>query len=141
MPAMPSHSRWTILPRPRACPVPTSAASFRARPTANLRYAYLLTRRLERAASMLRLTDRSVTEICFAVGLTSLGSFTTTFTRTYGQSPTAYRAAHPPASSRAVIPMCVTRVYGRPSQQPNSVASKKAAQTARVKKPDSDATA
>ena len=101
-------------------------------------YAYLLTRRLERAASMLRLTDRSVTEICYAVGLTSLGSFTTTFTRTYGVSPTAYRAAHPPARSRAVIPMCVTRVYGRPSQQPNSAATK---QTARLKKPDDDTTA
>src|ERR1051325_1308113 len=53
-------------------------------------HAYLLTRRLERAAALLRTTDRSVTEICFAVGLKSLGSFTTTFTRTYGLSPTAY---------------------------------------------------
>src|ERR1041384_8309987 len=60
-------------------------------------YAYLLTRRLERAASMLRNTDRAVTDICFAVGLSSLGSFTSTFTRTYGLSPTAYREAHPPA--------------------------------------------
>src|SRR5919205_4418808 len=59
-------------------------------------HAYLLTRRLERAAAMLRMTDRSVTEICFAVGLQSLGSFTTSFTRTFGVSPTAYRAAYPP---------------------------------------------
>jgi AraC-like DNA-binding protein len=92
-------------------------------------YAYLLTRRLERAATLLRNTDRSVTEICYAVGLTSLGSFTSTFSRTYGMSPTAYREAHPPARAYAVIPMCVTRIYGRPAQQPN---------TARVKKPKPD---
>ena len=55
-------------------------------------HAYLLTRRLERAAALLRGTDRSVAEICFAVGLRSVGSFTTSFTRTYGTSPTAYRA-------------------------------------------------
>jgi AraC-like DNA-binding protein len=76
-------------------------------------HAYLLTRRLERAAALLRSTDRSVAEICFAVGLRSVGSFTTSFTRTYGSSPTAYRAAHPPASRRAVVPACVLRVYGR----------------------------
>src|SRR3954463_16550929 len=58
-------------------------------------HAYLLTRRLERAAALLRTTDRSVSDICFSVGLQSLGSFTTSFTRTYGISPTAYRAAHP----------------------------------------------
>src|SRR5215218_5524944 len=50
--------------------------------------AYLLTRRLERAAALLRMTDRSVARICLDVGLQSLGSFTTTFTRTYGMSPT-----------------------------------------------------
>jgi AraC-like DNA-binding protein len=88
-------------------------------------YTYLLTRRLERAATLLRNTDRSVTEICFAVGLTSLGSFTTTFTRTYGMSPTTYRQAHPPARAYAVIPMCVTRAYGRPANQPNSAQLKK----------------
>src|SRR5437763_17169614 len=64
-------------------------------------HAYLLTRRLERAAALLRTTDRSVAEICFAVGLTSVGSFTTSFTRTFGASPTAYRATFPPASARA----------------------------------------
>src|SRR3982751_5496659 len=56
-------------------------------------HAYLLTRRLERAAALLRDTDRSVTDICLSVGLRSLGSFTTSFTRTYGVSPTAYRTA------------------------------------------------
>jgi AraC-like DNA-binding protein len=79
-------------------------------------HSYLLTRRLERAAAQLRNTDHSVTEICFAVGLQSLGSFTTTFTRTYGMSPTAYRATFPPASNHARIPACVVRVYGRPQR-------------------------
>src|SRR5215475_1119226 len=53
-------------------------------------HAYLLTRRLERAAALLRNTDNSVAEICLAVGLQSIGSFTTSFTRTYGRSPTSY---------------------------------------------------
>jgi AraC-like DNA-binding protein len=79
-------------------------------------HSYLLTRRLERAGAQLRNTDRSVTEICFAVGLQSLGSFTTSFTRTYGVSPTAYRAAHPPAAARALVPACVVRVYARPQR-------------------------
>ena len=58
-------------------------------------HAYLLTRRLERAAALLRTTDRSVADVCFSVGLQSVGSFTTSFTRTFGVSPTAYRAAYP----------------------------------------------
>ena len=58
-------------------------------------HVYLLTRRLERAAALLRNTDRSVADICFSVGLQSLGSFTSSFTRTYGVSPTAYRADLP----------------------------------------------
>jgi AraC-like DNA-binding protein len=77
-------------------------------------HAYLLTRRLERAATLLRTTDRSVAEICFAVGLQSLGSFTTSFTRTFGLSPTAYRSTFPPAAHRAVVPSCILRAYGRP---------------------------
>ena len=80
-------------------------------------HAYLLTRRLERAAALLRNTDSSVAEICFAVGLQSLGSFTTSFTRTYGVSPTAYRAASPPAADHALIPACVLRAYGRPQRR------------------------
>jgi AraC-like DNA-binding protein len=80
-------------------------------------HAYLLTRRLERAAALLRTTDRSVTEICFAVGLQSVGSFTTSFTRTYGMSPTAYRAAYPPAAQLARLPSCVVRAYGRPKRR------------------------
>jgi AraC-like DNA-binding protein len=80
-------------------------------------HAYLLTRRLERAAALLRTTDRSVADICLSVGLRSVGSFTTSFTRTYGVSPTAYRAAFPPASHQARIPLCVTRAYGRPQRR------------------------
>ena len=78
-------------------------------------HQYLLTRRLERAAALLRTTDRSVAAICFTVGLQSVGSFTTSFTRAFGQSPTAYRAAYPPAATRARIPTCVLQAYARPS--------------------------
>jgi AraC-like DNA-binding protein len=77
-------------------------------------HSYLLTRRLERSAALLRSTDRSVMEICLSVGLQSVGSFTTSFTRTYGTSPTAYRARFPPAAQQALVPACVMRVYGRP---------------------------
>jgi AraC-like DNA-binding protein len=77
-------------------------------------HAYILTRRLERAAAMLRLTDNSVADICFAVGLRSVGSFTTSFTRTFGCSPTVYRAQFPPARSYAQVPGCVLRQYSRP---------------------------
>jgi AraC-like DNA-binding protein len=80
-------------------------------------HAYLLTRRLERAAALLRNTDRSVAEICVSVGLSSIGSFTSSFSRTYGMSPTAYRAAFPPAAYRAQVPSCVLRVYGRPQRR------------------------
>jgi AraC-like DNA-binding protein len=79
-------------------------------------HAYLLTRRLERAASLLRSTDNSVAETCFSVGLQSVGSFTTSFKRTYGMSPTAYRVRFPPAAHHAQIPSCVLRAYGRPQR-------------------------
>jgi AraC-like DNA-binding protein len=77
-------------------------------------HAYLLTRRLERAAALLRTTDYSVADICIAVGLASVGSFTTSFVRMYGLKPTDYRASFPPASQFALIPWCVQRAYGRP---------------------------
>jgi AraC-like DNA-binding protein len=77
-------------------------------------HSYLLTRRLERAAALLRNTDQTVAETCFAVGLKSVGSFTTSFARSYGVSPTAYRAAFPPAADHAQIPACVIRAHGRP---------------------------
>jgi AraC-like DNA-binding protein len=80
-------------------------------------HAYLLTRRLERAAALLRNTDRSVADICMSVGLQSVGSFTSSFTRTFGKPPTAYRASYPPASLQARVPTCVLRVYGRPQHR------------------------
>src|SRR5262249_24991537 len=80
-------------------------------------HAYLLTRRLERAASLLRSTDRSVSSICFAVRLRSVGSFTTSFNRAYGMTPTATRASFPPASQHALIPACVLRAHGRPQHR------------------------
>jgi transcriptional regulator GlxA family with amidase domain len=80
-------------------------------------HAYLLTRRLERAAALLRNTDRSVVEVCFAVGMQSVGSFTSSFTRTFGASPTAYRAKFPPASDFALVPACVVRANGRPQRR------------------------
>ena len=77
-------------------------------------HQYLLTRRLERAAALLRTTDWTVARICVSVGLQSLGSFTTSFGRAYGMTPTAYRAAHPPASQLALLPACVVRARARP---------------------------
>ncbi len=77
-------------------------------------HQYLLTRRMERAASLLRTTDRTVAEICFDIGLSSVGSFTTNFGRVYAMTPTAYREAHPPAARLARIPSCVARAYSRP---------------------------
>ncbi len=81
-------------------------------------HTYLLTRRLERAAALLRTTDRSVADICFSVGLQSVGSFTTSFSRTYGMPPRAYRESFPPASNYARVPWCVMRFYGRPPVRP-----------------------
>jgi len=78
---------------------------------------YLLTRRLERAAALLRNTDRPVTEICFAVGLSSVGSFTSRFRRVYGAPPLAYRASFPPARRHIRIPGCVAAAYGRPANR------------------------
>ena len=76
-------------------------------------HQYLLTRRLERAAALLRNTDRTATDICFAVGLSSLGSFTTSLKRVYGMTPLQYRAGFPPAQRHVRIPDCVARAYGR----------------------------
>jgi AraC-like DNA-binding protein len=75
---------------------------------------YLLTRRLERAAALLRMTDWSVAEVCVEVGLRSIGSFTTSFKRAYGQTPTEYRANQPPAHLFAKVPSCILSAYLRP---------------------------
>jgi AraC-like DNA-binding protein len=80
-------------------------------------HAYLLTRRLERAASLLRVTDRSVTEVCMDVGLQSVGSFTTSFKRMFGKTPTAYRAEFPPAAAYARVPSCMVHAYARPQHR------------------------
>ncbi|HMF81642.1 MAG TPA: helix-turn-helix transcriptional regulator [Acidimicrobiia bacterium] len=80
-------------------------------------HTYLLTRRMERAAALLRYTDYSVARICFDVGLQSVGSFTTSFTRTFGVSPTAYRAAFPDAADYARVPTCLLRAHGRPRKR------------------------
>ncbi|AIR99641.1 helix-turn-helix transcriptional regulator [Streptomyces glaucescens] len=75
-------------------------------------YSYLMTRRIERAKALLRRGDLSVTEVCFAVGCTSLGSFSSRFTELVGESPSAYRArAH---EEGADIPACVAKVFTRP---------------------------
>jgi AraC-like DNA-binding protein len=80
-------------------------------------HQYLLTRRLERAATLLGVTDWSVTDICFAVGATSVGSFTTSFRRMYGQAPLAYRTTCPPPERYVRIPACVARAFGRPKNR------------------------
>ncbi len=80
-------------------------------------HRYLLTRRLERAAALLRTTDRPVTEIAEAVGWASLGSFTTSFRRVHGITPTAYREQFPPARRLVRVPDCVARDYGRPENR------------------------
>lgn len=80
-------------------------------------HAYLLTRRLERAAALLRATDRSIADICLSVGLSSLGSFTTSFTRNFGVPPAAYRERFPPASEMALVPGCIVRAHGRPQRR------------------------
>jgi AraC-like DNA-binding protein len=80
-------------------------------------HAYLLTRRLERAAALLRNTDRSIADVCLSVGLQSIGSFTTSFTRTFGVSPSVYRAKFPPAASSAMVPGCFVRAYARPQHR------------------------
>jgi AraC-like DNA-binding protein len=78
---------------------------------------YLLTRRMERAAALLRHTDRTVADVCCSVGFDSVGSFTTTYSRYFGCSPSAYRRKFPPAANRASIPGCVVQAWGRPLEK------------------------
>lgn len=75
-------------------------------------YSYLMTRRVERAKALLRRGDMSVTEVCFAVGCTSLGSFSSRFTELVGETPSAYRARD--HSAGAAVPPCVAKLYTRP---------------------------
>ncbi|MFF0450396.1 helix-turn-helix transcriptional regulator [Streptomyces sp. NPDC004609] len=75
-------------------------------------YNYLMTRRVERAKALLRRGDLSVTEVCFEVGCTSLGSFSSRFTELVGETPSAYRARRHEAG--AAIPACVAKTFTRP---------------------------
>jgi len=75
-------------------------------------YSYLMTRRIERAKALLRLGDLTVTEVCVAVGSTSLGSFSSRFTELVGESPSSYRARRHDAA--VGIPACVVKVATRP---------------------------
>lgn len=93
---------------------------------------YLLTRRLERAAALLRNTDWPVNEICLSVGLRSVGSFTSSFTRTYGRSPTAYRENMPSAARNARIPACLLRTNLRPKAIPKDSTAEEERETARA---------
>ncbi|MFD0419738.1 helix-turn-helix transcriptional regulator [Streptomyces sp. NPDC127108] len=75
-------------------------------------YSYLMTRRIERAKALLRRGDLSVTEVCFEVGCTSLGSFSSRFTELVGESPSAYRAR--PHDEGAAVPACIAKIHTRP---------------------------
>ncbi|MFJ5143091.1 helix-turn-helix domain-containing protein [Streptomyces sp. NPDC088707] len=79
-------------------------------------YSYLMTRRVERAKALLRRGDMSVTDVCFAVGCTSLGSFSSRFTDLVGETPSAYRARR--HEDGAAIPACVAKVRTRPVRRP-----------------------
>jgi AraC-like DNA-binding protein len=72
---------------------------------------------MERAAALLRGSDHSVARICAEVGLASVGSFTTSFARIFGVTPTAYRATHPPAARLAPVPSCVLMAWTRPRER------------------------
>lgn len=75
-------------------------------------YAYLMTRRIERAKALLRRGDMSVTDVCMAVGCSSLGSFSTRFTALVGESPSSYRARN--HAELSGLPSCVARMITRP---------------------------
>jgi AraC-like DNA-binding protein len=70
---------------------------------------------MQMSATLLRGTDYSVADICMRVGLSSVGSFTTSFSKAYGVTPTQYRSSFPSAATLARIPLCVLKVYGRPA--------------------------
>jgi AraC-like DNA-binding protein len=75
-------------------------------------YGYLQARRVERAMALLRNGHLSVTDVCLAVGFTSLGSFSSTFTRLVGEPPSAYKARDHSRLTR--VPPCMTRAWARP---------------------------
>jgi transcriptional regulator GlxA family with amidase domain len=86
-------------------------------------YSYLMTRRIERAKALLRRGDMSVTDVCFAVGCTSLGSFSSRFTELVGESPSAYRArSHAPVE---FIPPCIVMVMTKPIRNEEAAAKQR----------------
>lgn len=87
-------------------------------------YSYLMTRRIERAKALLRRGELSVTDVCFMVGYSSLGSFSTRFTELVGESPSSYRFRDHGATQ--VVPSCQSMVVTRPRQQDRSATAKKA---------------
>jgi len=82
-------------------------------------YAYLMTRRIERAKALLRGGDLTVTEVCLEVGCTSLGSFSARFTELVGETPTAYRARD--HSGLAGVPGCIASDLTRPARKPSRI--------------------
>ena len=81
-------------------------------------HAYLMTRRIERAQTLLRRGDLTVTEVCLAVGCSSLGSFSARFTELVGETPTAYRARD--HSALAGVPGCIAKDITRPIRESSS---------------------
>ncbi|MGZ4312279.1 MAG: helix-turn-helix transcriptional regulator, partial [Solirubrobacteraceae bacterium] len=88
-------------------------------------YAYLMTRRIERAKALLRRGDLSVTEVCMAVGCSSLGSFSARFTELVGETPTAYRARD--HSALANVSGCVAKEVTRPTRRPGRLGATRGA--------------
>ncbi|MGN6814948.1 MAG: helix-turn-helix transcriptional regulator [Solirubrobacterales bacterium] len=88
-------------------------------------YAYLMTRRIERAKALLRRGDLSVTEVCMEVGCTSLGSFSARFTELVGETPTGYGARD--HSALASVPGCVAKDVTRPARKPSRIGETAAA--------------
>jgi AraC-like DNA-binding protein len=88
-------------------------------------YAYLMTRRIERAKALLRHGEMSVSEVCVAVGCTSLGSFSSRFTQLVGETPSAYRARD--HSALASVPGCVAKDLTRPSHKRSRIGETRAA--------------
>jgi len=91
-------------------------------------YAYLMTRRIERAKALLRRGDISVSEACWAVGCTSLGSFSARFTQLVGETPTAYRARD--HGALASVPGCIAKDLTRPSRRSSRIGETRGAPTA-----------
>jgi AraC-like DNA-binding protein len=90
-------------------------------------YGYLMTRRIERAKALLRGGDISVTEVCMAVGCTSLGSFSARFTQLVGETPTAYRARD--HDELVSVPWCVAKELTRPSLESSGIQEARRAPT------------